>query len=349
VTVAREDWHNRAEALADWTTRRLVNRLDSWGGYRPESQVTLRGELTRALLVRHFRPHSRADILGLHSASADNLALWGALDIDYHGPESTSADINLAAALAWYDKLIRLGFRPLLTTSNGVGGYHLRVLLAEAVPAERLFHFLRGLVSDHQQHGLPAPPEHFPKQADVRRCKKQLGNWLRLPGRHHRREHWSQVWNGSHWLAGAEAVQFVLGLAGDPAQLVPDPPHTPEPAPRRSGIILRWGGDKKRPTLAQRIAAYASRLPHLREGAGRTRVAFAFAAWLVRDLERADDIALAWLEQWDAGNSPPLGRDRLAEILADAHSYGTSPPGCGLQPETDRNGHTILRSEGVLG
>jgi hypothetical protein len=347
-TGSAEAWGKCTPALVEWVFARLVNRRDAWGTYRLDEEIgreytrpdgttgrlgaqkTVRGQLTLARLVRHFRPRGRADIIGLHSASADNLAKWGALDIDYHGPESTLPEINLAAALAWYDKLVRRGFRPLLTTSNGKGGYHLRVLLAEAVPAERLYHFLRDLVSDHQQLGLPAPPEHFPKQADVRRCKQQLGNWLRLPGRHHRHEHWSEVFDGSRWLDGAEAVEFILALDGDPAQLVPEPPPASPAQPRK--LVLRMKGGGTRPTIATRIASYASRLPHLREGAGRTRVAFAFGAWLVRDLERSDDVAMEWLVQWDAGNSPPLGRDRLAEILADARAYGTSAYGCGLQP-----------------
>jgi len=369
TNAAAAAWRSRAEELAAWTVRRLVNRTDSWGGYRPDHEIgrefarsdgttgklgaqrTLWGELVLALLVRHYRARDRSRIIGLHSASANNLTKWGALDIDWHGPESTSPEINLAAALDWYDQLVRMGFCPLLTTSNGTGGYHLRLLLAETVPADRLFHFLHDLTRDHRQLGLPAPPECFPKQPDVRRCAKGLGNWLRLPGRHHRRDYWSEVWDGSRWLAGAEAVAYILALDGDPAGLVPDPPPIPEPAPQRSGIILRWGGDKKRPTLAERIAAYAARLPRLREGAGRTRVAFVFAAWLARDLERPDDIALGWLEQWDSGNSPPLGRERLAEILADAHAYGQSAYGCGLHaeaPQRDRYGHTILKCQGEL-
>src|SRR5262249_50875757 len=155
-------WTTRAEALAAWTARRLVNRTDAWGGYGDDSQLTCRGTLTRSRLVRHFQARSRAGVLGLHSASADNLALWGAVAVDHHGEQRTPAEINLAAALAWDDHLRRLGFRPLLTTSNGRGGFHLRILLAEATPADRLFHFLRALVSNHQQLALPAPPEHFP-------------------------------------------------------------------------------------------------------------------------------------------------------------------------------------------
>src|SRR5262249_24045669 len=134
--AAAAAWRSRAEELAAWTAGRVVNRADAWGGYRPDSHVTLRGQVTRSLLVRHFRARRRAEITGLHSASADNLAKWGAIDIDWHGPESTAPGINLEAALWWYRELGRRGFRPLLTTSNGKGGYHLRVLLAEAVPAD---------------------------------------------------------------------------------------------------------------------------------------------------------------------------------------------------------------------
>ena len=86
--------------------------------------------------------------------------------------------------------------------------------------------------------------------------------------------------------------------------------------------------------VPNRLKSYAARI--------------ACAAWLVRDLARDDDVALAWLERWDSGNSPPLGRERLAEVLADAHAYGTSPIGCGLAPEKqrrDRHGHRILSFE----
>src|SRR5204862_209054 len=134
----------------------LVSRRDPWGCYRPGedvgrafvradgtagrlgAQTTARGRLTRRHLVRHFRPRGRADILGLHPADAGNLARWGALDIDWHGPRSAAPEVNRRAALAWYAGLARRGFRPLLTTSNGRGGYHLRVLLAAPIPAGRL-------------------------------------------------------------------------------------------------------------------------------------------------------------------------------------------------------------------
>jgi hypothetical protein len=72
----------------------------------------------------------------------------GALDIDWHGETSTAPDVNLAAAMAWHTVLVNRGFKPLLTDSNGAGGFHLLTIFAEPVPTPRVFHFLKALVTD---------------------------------------------------------------------------------------------------------------------------------------------------------------------------------------------------------
>jgi hypothetical protein len=327
---------------------RLVNRLDAWGAYYGGGQVTKRGTLTHARIVRHFQGRDTRDIIGLHTAGADNQSKGGALDIDQHGDDDpVRAEANRLAALHWYDVLVRRGFRPLLTESNGRGGFHLRILLAEPIDAARIFHFLRRLTADHRQHGFTRPPEQFPKQADVRRCAKGLGNWIRLPGRHHKCDFWSRVWDGREWQGGHAAIDFLLALTGDDLALVPDvPPSAPQRQrhwqPRVSNLD----------NLSARIAAYLRRLPNLGEGQGRDDVAFHFAAWLVRDLALDDGTALQWLEQWDTGNSPPKGPERLAEIVKNARAYGQRPVGCGHQPDMpryDRHGHRILRVTAEVG
>ena len=295
-------WLARAGELADWTLARLVNRSDAWGAYHQAGgQLTQRGTLTRAYLVRHYQATDAGDIIGLHSADADNRGRWARCDIDQHGDDPVRAEANRLAAQHWYDEMVRRGHRPLLTASNGAGGYHLRILLAEAIDAARVYHFLRRLTTDHRTVGLDRAAEQFPKQADVRRCKKGLGNWLRLPGRHHKRPYWSEVWDRSRWLAGHAAIDFMLALTGDDPGLVPDvPPSLP--------VIRRpYRPPHASDNLSARIAAYLRRLPNLAEGQGRDDVAFHFAAFLVRDLSLSDSIALDWLERWDAGNSPPKG------------------------------------------
>lgn len=338
--ISGRSWHSRAGELADWALGRLVNRRDVWGAYRAGGgQYTARGTLTRERLIRHFATRDGGDVVGLHTAGADNRSLGGALDIDQHGDDPARAAANQRAALHWYDLLTRQGFRPLLTASNGAGGFHVRVLLAESLDAARVFHFLRRLTADHHAIGLDKQPEQFPKQADVRRCAKQLGNWIRLPGRHHKRDYWSEIWNGTRWLAGHDAIDFLLGLSGDDPVLVPD---VPAPPPLRRTYRAGPAGDN----LAARIGAYLRRLPNLGEGQGRDDVAYSFACFLVRDLALADAIALDWLRLWDLGNNPPKGDERLAEIVTSAHAYGQRPLGCGLtsdRPRYDCHGHRILK------
>jgi hypothetical protein len=346
-------WIRRADDLAEWAER-WVNRTDCWGAYtaihkrgkqyikdgRPAvigPSFTRKGTLTTWQLRRHFRATAPEHVIGLHTTAPDNTSRWGKIDIDQHGDTPVVPEANLAAALAWYAELARRDFHPLLTDSNGRGGFHLGFLLTDPAPTANVFAFLRRLTADYKRHGLTAPVEVFPKQAAIK--PGGCGNWLRLPGRHHTRDHWSTVWDGSRWLAGEAAVEYLLGFTGDPAGLVPDEPAPPRP-PRPSAFEM-WARKSRRGggSLPARIAAYLAKLPNLGEGQGRDDVAYHFAAWMVRDLGLSDSSALVWLERWDAGNSPPKGRERLAEILANAHRYGRNVEGCGLA-----SGHqTILR------
>jgi hypothetical protein len=355
---------------------RLLNRWDVWGAYTPlhrrgqkyirdgkevpvptsytAPRKEVRGKvlLTEDLLRRHYRGRCPEHVIGLHSTSPANTSLWGAVDIDWHGPESTAPAINLRAALAWYDWLRERGWHPLLTNSNGMGGYHLRVLLREPIGTPRLYAYMQRLVGDYRRHGMTAAPEIFPKQAQLGEGRR-YGNWLRLPGRHHTREFWSEVWDGSRWLAGAEAVAHILSLTGDPPELVPPLPPQPPPPKRRPFALHATGGN-----LSARIAGYVRRCcPNLGDGQGRHLVAYRLAAWLLRDMAVSDDIALAWLERWDGGNSPPLGRAELEEIMDCARQYGQHAEGSGLEPassrgvqviRTRRPGHVIIRSRGEV-
>jgi hypothetical protein len=326
-----EAWGRRAPALADWVLARLVVRTDVWGGYvrvedrgkeftrrdgtkgklpksltRPAKAKRGKEVLTRNVIVRHFRPRSADDIIGIHTTSPENFSRWGATEVDRHSEDAgPDPEVNWRAALCWYERAVSLGWHPLLTDSDGKGGYHLRLLFAELVPTRRVFWYIRWLTRNFHDFGFAKHPETFPKQVAI--APDRFGNWLRVFGMHHTEKHWSRVWDGSRWLDGNEAVEFILSLSGDPATLIPE------------DIEAQY-----------RVPLYLAKLPHLCEGQGRDDIAYNLLAFLVRDLALQDEEALDWAEEWDRGNSPPKGRDRLREILANVHQYGQRAYGSGL-------------------
>jgi hypothetical protein len=225
---------------------RLVNRTDVWGQYLPldrrerkrggktlvETAVTAppvraRGRVALSLevLERHFRGDDPGDVVGVHATSADGTCRAIGWDIDAHDGDGRDPAANWRAAEQWYLRLTSQGFHVLLTDSNGKGGYHLRVMLDRPVPTARVYPFAQGVVSGYAAFGFGDAPETFPKQAALR--GKKMGNWMRLPGRHHTRDHWTRVWDGERWLAGAAAVEFVLNLPPSSADLVPEPSADP--------------------------------------------------------------------------------------------------------------------------
>jgi hypothetical protein len=226
-----DEWRQRARELAQWTMQRLVNRTDVWGRYlAPSHRRNADGKQNNAItapfrdergkvflaassLEKHFKRATPGNQLGLHSTSSDQTSRWFALDLDLHDEDdpSLSPEGNFAAAHGWYTRLQEMGFDPLLMDSNGAGSFHLLVLCAEPVCTQSLHAFLLRFISDYVQRGLDQPPEIFPGKGRTR----HYGNWLRLPGHHHTREHFTRVWNDEpwadeKWLEGDAAIERML-------------------------------------------------------------------------------------------------------------------------------------------
>jgi hypothetical protein len=221
------EWRDRAKELAEWSMTHLVNRTDVWGRYvrRKDDDTTQvvtvpfrdeRGKvfLDHDSLRKHFRSSQPGGQLGLHSASGDLTSRWLAIDVDRHDPEdehSVSAEGNLAAVRGWHHTLVDRGFDPLLMDSNGIGGFHLLVIFADPMSTKSVQQFGSQLVADYERRGLDNKPETFPDKPRW----DHYGDWLRLPGRHHSRPHYTRVWNDephaeTRWLVGHDAIDRIV-------------------------------------------------------------------------------------------------------------------------------------------
>lgn len=222
------EWRERAPELAEWTMRCLVNRTDVWGRYVAKKYrektdnhaITApfrdeRGKifLNTSSLEKHYKTHLVSGVLGLHSTSADLSSRWLAIDIDLHDDEelSVTAEGNFVAARHWFQRLVEAGFDPLLMDSNGAGGFHLMVVFANPMCTHSVHNFGKELVGDFAIRGLDFQPEIFPGKPQW----SHYGDWLRLPGRHHTRQHFTRVycdepWGEEPWLAGHEAIDRLL-------------------------------------------------------------------------------------------------------------------------------------------
>ena len=120
-----------------------------------------------------------------------------------------------------------LGAHPLLEDSNGKGGYHVWTRFDDRIPGHLARSIVLWLVKD-------APPaihvEAFPKQA-----ASPYGNQMRLPGKHHKRDHWSRFFDGEKWLEGEDAVQYLLDWQATDPQVFPEEARhyaPPKPSPK---------------------------------------------------------------------------------------------------------------------
>lgn len=228
------EWSERAADLAKWTMSHLVNRTDVWGRYvktksMEQTQVVTapfreeRGKVFLDLdsLRKHFRTRQPSGQLGLHGASSDLTSRWLAIDVDRHDPDDqygVTPEGNLKAVRGWHQALLDRGLDPLLLDSNGIGGFHLMILFAEPMNTQQVHQFGMQLVSDYAKRGLDAKPEVFPGKPTW----DHYGYWLRLPGRHHTRPHYTRVWNDdpyadSKWLVGNDAIDRILATRPAPA------------------------------------------------------------------------------------------------------------------------------------
>jgi hypothetical protein len=317
-------WRARAEALATWAEERLVVRRDCYGGYYLDSSGVVRTTthhetLTHGRVVQHFQAIGASDVIGFHTCATEKmvglptglahvtLAKYACPELDLHDNDDPAlAEANLKAAITWHDRAAGLGFHPLLVDSNGKGGHKLFLLFESLILAATARGLGLWLTRDWQALGLPRPPECFPKQLELKApgsIRGSFGNWLRPPGRHHRREHWSKVWDGSAWVAGDDAIDEILDRSGDSPTLICDEVlafaavergETGEPRkPMTSAQLKGAAADAK--------AALEFLKPGTRDDRGREFLAD-YGAWLSVGmmLHELGDVGLKLWDDWSA-------------------------------------------------
>ncbi len=269
-----EEWVRYADDLAEWAMERLVNRRDVWSQYTlrdgkvgvvmlpiPERRKLGTDMVTATKLHRHFQGKSAAHLIGLFSISDHSTCKWFSIDVDLHDETVPNAgeiaEANFAAALEWAEKLRSQGMDPLLLDSNGVGGYHVWVLLDKEYPLADVFDFADDIRSDWGRLGLPRKPEIFPPKRVV--APNDLPYTLRVPGRHHTRHFYTRVWNfdaiagENEWLEGGDAIEAMIATKPSKlpkikggkkrATLTPAPaPKKREPATKKPRVCLDLDG-----------------------------------------------------------------------------------------------------------
>lgn len=343
--IARAAWADSAEALATWTLTHLANRVDVWGAFIPLHRRTDPDKkawtapaknrrsldtLTEAVLARHFIGHSVDDLVGVHSTSADLTSRWLGFDIDNHGGNPERARENAANVARIIAGLRDRGAEPLVERACDRDGFHLWVTLDEPAPTHRVYSFAHTLLTEL---GLEGACEAFPKQASL--APGKFGNWLRLPGRHHTRDHWSEIRSARRWLRGADAIAKILEHPTTPASILPLAEAPAVSAAVNMGPRIAPQSVPEGSALERRVAHYIAKLPvGLRKGTGRNDVGFRLACFLVRDLSLSDSDALRGLRVWNYSNTDGLSDEKMTSLIADAKAYGDHAYGSGLQERT---------------
>jgi hypothetical protein len=269
-------WADRRQELAVWTLERLANRVDVHGQYLADgSAITSKEILTPEKLEAHFAATGPGQIVGVHSTLPGLIpgpngeivsctSKWMANDVDHHG-DGPAPKANERAALVWYERLVSLGFRPLLCETSP-GGYRIVVLFGEPIKTSIAHVFGHWWQRDWRAQGLPVVPEVFPKQPLI--GISEYGNWVRLPGPNPRHfGHFSKVWTGGEWARGHEAIDHMLSLSGDPVELIPPEAQRVVFGEGVGGVRDRNSEGRAQPTSSQGAAESSHGTPPPKDGA----------------------------------------------------------------------------------
>jgi hypothetical protein len=333
-------WSARAEELTDWTEAALVVRRDCFGHYRDGKSFCDRDPLTREIILAHY--DATGDRIGLYSTVRDeegaSWSRWLVIDIDCHG-ERDDPKANFRAALTWFILANSLGLKPLLLDSNGKGGFHLWILFAGRVPTAKLFALGRWLTRNWRELGLRSEPEWFPRQPALTDAHP-VGNMVRLPGRHHKRGHFTRAYDEScgRWFEGDGAIDALTAAEGVSADLIPAEALKDPGKASRTGFRVPDGPTPRDAELAAEALKwlgedyYDRYTSWLHVGFALHRLGDAgFKLWDEWSQQSSKYDASACERKWETMDDEGIG---LGSLFAWAMEAGWTPP----DPPTDHAG-----------
>jgi putative DNA primase/helicase len=322
-------WSDRAEELAEFTMLHLVNRRDVWGQYLPLSarRPLEDGDTTKAITApwknrrgieslqletigAHYRGNDVGHIVGLHTTSAENTSRFLVFDLEDRAERGEANRTHVALLV---ETLRAFGLSPLVEVSCDRGGRHVWVIFHEPVPTPRVYAFAAAVVAE-----LALPHcETYPKQRESGR----FGNWLRLPGRHHTRAHWSAFEVDGQVLEDEDAVEVWLSawLSNGASLPVPRPVPKVVPLPVKPREPVSAHDD------GRRVRGYIDKVLRtgLGAGEGRNQDGYKLACFCVRDLQLSEKDAVAYLAEWNGTHRTPMSTSKLESLVAEAKEYGT--------------------------
>jgi hypothetical protein len=205
-----QQWIELAEQLQDFASSRFINRVDVCGTYvkkETEPDAPFSGftgsNLKPCDILSHFHGEIHENngflttCIGAHTIDGTNFCKWIAFDVDRHDDRVT-VEGNWQIVQSLLRSVESMGLKAVVEDSNGDGGFHIWIFLFPSMPSTDA-HALAAKI--REDAGVYC--EIYPKQAFL--DPGQKGNWLRLPGKHPNREHWSKFWDGNAWV-GPQAL-----------------------------------------------------------------------------------------------------------------------------------------------
>ena len=295
-------------AFTDFVLSRMVNRPDCHGQYRRGRASTAKDPVTAELIAAHEAGEA---CIGLHAIGTDGQSRWVCFDLDNHSSDAGIAAANAETVKVLFGLLRDLGAEPVLEDSDGQGGWHVWVFFSEPLPAADAFEWAR--------ERCPADAEFFPKQPGT---GGRYGNWVRIPGKHPRRNHESRVGDGNGLVAWQEWPWD--DFAACPVDIVP---KSEKPVAGRTEPLTGVGGKGQpaggpfRPDGLDEIGRYGDSIR-----AGMRNNALASLAGAMRRQGFAEtSIHAAIIEENRRRCEPPLDDDEVRKIARSIARYAPEP------------------------